>query len=97
MCALTKLNFLYCKRRPHFDALLNVYQTDVWSVRYTRDHSLTKILLPVAGNTDYNVKNSCEFADFIRNKTVNACEELVSFEIVSLFTKIPIDLAVKVA
>ena len=39
MCAPTKLNFLFCKRRPLFDALSNVYQTDVWSVRYTRDHS----------------------------------------------------------
>ena len=27
--------FLFCKRRPLFDALSNVYQTDVWSVRYT--------------------------------------------------------------
>ena len=52
---------------------------------------------PVVRNTDYTVKNSCEFADFIRDKTLNACQELVSFDFVSLFTKIPVDLAVKVA
>ena len=39
----------------------------------------------------------CEFADFIRDKTLNASEELTSFDVVSLFTKIPVDLAVKVA
>ena len=48
---------------------------------------LARILSPVFGNTDYNVKNSCEFADFISDKTLNACEELVSFDVVSLFTK----------
>ena len=45
-----------------------------------------KILSPVFGNTDCTVKNSCEFSDFMRDKTLNACEELVSFDVVSLFT-----------
>ncbi|CAH3037709.1 unnamed protein product [Pocillopora meandrina] len=31
----------------------------------------------------------------MRDKTLNACEELLSFDVVSLFTKIPVDLAVK--
>ena len=37
------------------------------------------------------------FAEFIRDKTLNAYEELVSFDVVSLLTRIPVDLAVKVA
>ena len=67
------------------------------SPTYAISGYLARILSPVVGNTDYTVKNSCEFADFIRDKTLNACEELVSFDVVSLFTKIPVDLAVKVA
>ena len=47
---------------------------------------LAKILSPVFGKTDYTVKNSCGFSDFMRDKTLNACEELVSFDVVSLFT-----------
>ena len=58
---------------------------------------LARILSPVVRNTDYTVKNSSKFADFIRDKTLNACEELASFDVVSFFTKIPVDLAVKVA
>ncbi|CAH3170211.1 unnamed protein product, partial [Pocillopora meandrina] len=65
------------------------------SPTYAISGYLVRILSPVVGNTDYAVKNSCEFADFIRDKTLNACEELVSFDVVSLFAKIPVDLAVK--
>ncbi|CAH3122864.1 unnamed protein product, partial [Pocillopora meandrina] len=65
------------------------------SPTYAISGYLARILSPVVGNTDYTVKNSCEFTDFIRDKTLDACEELVSFDVVSLFTKIPVDLAVK--
>ena len=58
------------------------------SPTYAISGYLARILSPVFGNTDYTVKNSCEFADFIKDKTLNACEELVSFDVVSLFTKI---------
>ena len=67
------------------------------SPTYAISGSLARTLSPVVGNTDNTIKNSGEFADFIRDKTLNACEELVSFDVVSLFTKIPVDLAVKVA
>ena len=66
------------------------------SPTYAISGYLARILSPVVGNTDYKVKNSCEFADFISDKTLNACKELVSFDVVSLFTKIPVDVAVRV-
>ena len=67
------------------------------SPTYAISGYLARILSPVVVNTDYTVKNSCKFADFIGDKTLNACEELVSFDVVSLFTKIPVEPAVKVA
>ena len=43
------------------------------------------------------VKNNfLEFADFISDKTLDAEYELVSFDVVSVFTKIPVDLAIEV-
>ena len=42
-------------------------------------------------------KYSHKFADFISGKTFDAEYELVSFDVVSFFTKIPVDLAVEVA
>ena len=64
------------------------------SLTYAISGYLARILSLVVGNTDYTVKNSCELADFIRDKTLNACKELLSFDVVSFFTKIPVDLAV---
>ena len=52
------------------------------SLTYNVSRYLARVLSPVVGNTDNTVKNS---------------QMLVSFDIVSLFTQIPVDLATKVA
>ena len=88
-CNLPKIHKLGIPLRP----LVSFFNSPTYAI----SGYLARMLSPVVGNTDYTVKNSYEFADFIRDKTLNACEELVSFDVVSLFTKILVDLAVKVA
>ena len=67
------------------------------SPTYNVSRYLARVLSPVVGNTDNTVKNSQHFAEFIRGQTLDADQMLVSFDVVSLFTKIPVDLAIKVA
>ena len=67
------------------------------SPTYNVSRYLARILSPVVGNTVNTVKNSAHFAEFIRGETLDAHKMLVSFDVVSLFTKIAVDLAIKVA
>ena len=67
------------------------------SPTYNVSRYLARVLSPVVGNTDNTVKNSQHVAEFIRGETLDADQMLVSFDVVSLFTKIPVDLAIKVA
>jgi hypothetical protein len=49
------------------------------------------ILSPVVANTKNTVENFYHFAEFVIEQI------LVSFDVVSLFIKVPVDLAIKVA
>ena len=67
------------------------------SPTYNVSRYLARILSPIVGNTVNTVKNSAHFAEFIRGETLDADKMLVSFDVVSLFTKMPVDHAIKVA
>ena len=54
-------------------------------------------LVPLVGNSEHHVRNSTDFAKCITTQTLKEDEVLVSFDVVSLFTKIPTNLAVQVA
>ena len=56
------------------------------------------ILSPLVGRSTSHVRNSAEFSTFIAGLTLPPpVMTLVSFDVVSLFTKVPTDLAAKVA
>ena len=91
---------------PRFYGLEKIHETGIPlrpivsfinSPTYDVSSYLAKILSPVVGNTGNTVENSLEFADYITGKTLDAEDKLVSFDVVSLFIKIPVDLAIEVA
>ena len=67
------------------------------SPTYNLSKHLVLLLSPLLGNTSSNVRNSFEFVEFIQQETLGTNEVLVSFDVVSLFTKIPVLLALNVA
>lgn len=53
---------------------------------------LLKIITPLSGNTDTYIKNTMHFLEKLNDvSTINSGDLLVSFDVVSLFTNVPVD------
>ena len=65
----------------------------VGSATYNLSKFLKNVLSPVVGTTKYSVKNSKEFVDLLSSIKIKDFESQVSFDVVSLLTSVPIDLA----
>jgi len=68
----------------------------IGSPTYELAKYVAKILKPLVSNTDSFIKDSSDFVKLIRNKRVDKDDILASFDVVSLFTTIPLDEAVHV-
>lgn len=63
------------------------------SALYNTSQFLSDILEPLQNSNNYSVSNSTQFINKIANTTIDDDETLVSFDVVSLFTAIPVEKA----
>ena len=68
----------------------------IGSATYWLAKELTRILSPLMGNTDSYIANSAHFVQRIKGITVDDNDILVSFDVESLFTRVPIEEALVV-
>ena len=69
----------------------------IGSVTYNLAKYLARLLTPLVGQTDSYVKDSKNFAEFVRNLQIGDDEIMVSFDVKSLFTSIPVEVACEAA
>ena len=68
----------------------------VSSPTYQLSKYLSRVLSPLIGHTESYVSNSAEFVSFTKSIRVPSDYVLVSYDVVSLFTNVPTDLAVSI-
>ena len=57
---------------------------------------MADVVSPLVGKTEHHVKNSKEFAEYVKKLKVEPDEELRSYDVSALFTSVPVDKAMDV-
>ena len=95
-----------CGSTPSLNGLPKIHKPDVplrpivsfySSPTYNLSKHLAFLLSSLVGNSSSAVRNSRDFAHFIQQEALEADEVLVSFDVISLFTCVPISLALDIA
>ena len=68
----------------------------IGSPTYELAKYVAKVLKPLVGNTDSFIKDSHDFVNLIKKEKLERDDILVSFDVVSLFTNIPLEEAIQV-
>ena len=92
-------------KAPRFYGLPKIHKPDmplrpivsaIGSPMYSLAKFVTKIISPLIGRTIAHVKNSLDFRNMILKERIDESEIMVSFDVKSLFTNVPIDKTLEV-
>ena len=68
--------------------------SSIGSPTYYLAKELTQILSPLVGNSPHHITNSSQFAQLNAGTSVGESDKMVSFDVKSLFTRVPVKEAV---
>lgn len=74
------------------DTPLRPITSTIGSPGYLLAKIFDKMLKQIFPRSDYHIKDSFEFAEYIQNVTIKETDILVSFDVVSMFSSIPFEL-----
>ena len=89
--------YLYGVPKVHKnDVPLRPIVSTINSPTYELARMLTKVISPLAGNTSYFVKDAAHFVQILEKEETHNDSIMVSFDVKSLFTNVPVDEALLV-
>ena len=78
------------------NAPLRPIVSSIGTITYECAKCLADVLSPLMGKTEHHVKNSKEFAEYVKSLKVSPEEELRSYDVSALFKSVPVDKALDI-
>ena len=97
-CSSGSVPFIYGLPKVHKDGVpLYPIVSFYTSPTYQLSELLTCLLSPLLGQSEYTVHSSREFVSFTQGIKLDPDDALFSFDVVSLLTRVPVNLALEIA